>query len=281
MLGRSPSRNEFRALVGTTLHLEGQALVTSVAARRLIAGLLSMLVPGAGQLYRGARGRGFILLGLSAVFLVGVLELTPWHSFAAIDRNVLALLLALNVALLALRLYAVVDAWRGGQALHLHLALIALAALTAAPHVAAGYVAVRSYSVLEQVFAEDEPGDVLPAHGVFLVRRAFDAPPARYPLLDPWEHVVSRRLAPGESRPLAGSSHVLGGKTAAARPWTTILLLGTDEGPGNSGARTDTMILVAIQHGTGRAAAFGIPRNLADVPLGGVAAASSSGSRSR
>ena len=33
------------------------------------------------------------------------------------------------------------------------------------------------------------------------------------------------------------------------------------------------MILVALQHGTGRAAAFGIPRNLADVPLGGVAGA--------
>ena len=52
------------------------------------------------------------------------------------------------------------------------------------------------------------------------------------------------------------------------KPWTTILLLGTDEGPGNWGARTDTIILAAIQHGTGRAAAFGIPRNLAQVPLG-------------
>ena len=240
--------------------------------RRLIAGFLSMLVPGAGQLYRGARRRGLILLGLSAVFLVGVLELTSWRSFAAIDRDVLAVLLALDVALLAFRLFAVVDAWRGGRALHVHVALVALVALTAAPHVAAAYVAVRSYSVLDQVFAEDEPGDVLPARGLFLARREFDAAPARYPLLDPWEHVVSRRLAPGEARPLSGSSHVLRGETAAARPWTTILLLGTDEGPGNSGARTDTMILVAVQHGTGRAAAFGVPRNLALVPLGGVAA---------
>ena len=54
----------------------------------------------------------------------------------------------------------------------------------------------------------------------------------------------------------------------ASKPWTTILLLGTDEGPGNWGARTDTIILAAIQHGTGRAAAFGVPRNLAQVPLG-------------
>ena len=76
-------------------------------------------------------------------------------------------------------------------------------------------------------------------------------------------------LGPGEVGPLERSAHVLaGGKPQRARPWTTILLLGTDEGPGNFGARTDTIILAAVQHGTGRAAAFGIPRNLAQVPLG-------------
>ena len=145
-----------------------------------------------------------------------------------------------------------------------------LVALTAAPHVAAGYVTVRSYHVLETVFAEEEPRDVLPARGLFLAVREFDAPPKPYDFVDPWEHVLARRLGPGEARPLAGS-HVLADERAAAKPWTTILLIGTDEGPGNWGARTDTMILVALQHGTGRAAAFGIPRNLADVPLGGVA----------
>ncbi len=56
-------------------------------------------------------------------------------------------------------------------------------------------------------------------------------------------------------------------KPAKTKPWTTILLIGTDEGPGNWGARTDTIILAAMQHGTGRAAAFGVPRNLAQVPL--------------
>ncbi len=69
--------------------------------------------------------------------------------------------------------------------------------------------------------------------------------------------------------PLERSARVLAdAKPKDAKPWTTILLLGTDEGPGNFGARTDTIILVAVQHGTGRAAAFGIPRNLAQVPLG-------------
>ena len=77
------------------------------------------------------------------------------------------------------------------------------------------------------------------------------------------------RLGPGEVAPLEADARVLAdAKPAKTKPWTTILLLGTDEGPGNWGARTDTIILAAIQHGTGRAAAFGIPRNLAQVPLG-------------
>jgi LCP family protein required for cell wall assembly len=82
-------------------------------------------------------------------------------------------------------------------------------------------------------------------------------------------HGLAERLGPGEARPLERSPQVLTDQLAVAeRPWTTILLLGTDEGPGNWGVRTDTIILVAAQHVTGRAAAFGIPRNLVQVPVG-------------
>jgi LCP family protein required for cell wall assembly len=157
------------------------------------------------------------------------------------------------------RLFAVVDAWRGGA-----IGLAALAALTAAPHVAAGYVTVRSYSVLERVFAAEEPEDRLGSRGLFLT-----VPLPRYVAPDTWELALVERLGPGEVAPLERSPRVVvDAKPRDARPWTTILLLGTDEGPGNWGARTDTIILAAIQHGTGRAAAFGIPRNLAQVPLG-------------
>jgi LCP family protein required for cell wall assembly len=240
--------------------------------RRVVAGLLSMLIPGAGQLYAGARHRGLVLIAISALVLAGLLALAAAGVFSGVDRRLVAGMLAIDLALLAFRLYAVLDAWRGGHALHLHLALVALAALTAVPHVAAGYVTVRSYSVLETVFADTEPADVLPTKGgLFLVRR-FDEPPEPYPLVDPWEHVLARRLGPGEARPLDSSPQMLQGTAATSKPWTTILLLGTDEGPGNWGIRTDTIILVALQHGTGRAAAFGIPRNLTLVPLGGAAA---------
>ncbi len=144
--------------------------------------------------------------------------------------------------------------------------LVALAVLVAAPHVAAGYVTVRGYGALEEVFAEEEPRDVLPARGIFLVepepRPEVEAIPASTP-------VAPKPDWPERERPLARSVQVLDDGRKATKPWTTTLLLGTDEGPGNWGARTDTIILVAAQHGTGRAAAFGIPRNLVQVPLGG------------
>ena len=41
----------------------------------LFAGFLSMLLPGVGQLYRGARLRGLALLALTLAFLLGVLAL--------------------------------------------------------------------------------------------------------------------------------------------------------------------------------------------------------------
>src|SRR3954453_19722085 len=202
-----------------------------------------MLVPGLGQVVAGASRRGVVLLCLTAAILVAGAAVALAHP--EIGLRLLVALLALDLALLALRVFAVVDAGRAAAPV----AVAALVVLTIAPHAAAGYLAVRSYTVLDRVFAEEEPRDVLASSGIFLLDKP--EPDAPLPV----------------GRPLVASPQVL--ETAAAQhPWTTILLLGTDEGPGNWGARTDTIILVALQHGTGRAAAFGVPRNLAQVPLG-------------
>jgi len=228
---------------------------------RVVASVLSLLLPGAGQLYAGARRRGLVLLGVTALLAIGVVALASVWPNDVVDRRLVALLLAVDLALLALRLFAVLDVWRGGA-----VGLTALAALTAAPHLAAGYVTVRGYSVLENVFADEEPDDVMRDRGLIFTALP---PLPRYVAPDSWELALVERLGPGEALPLDRSAPVLAeAKPAGAKPWTTILLLGTDEGPGNFGARTDTIILVAVQHGSGRAAAFGIPRNLAQVPLG-------------
>lgn len=226
-----------------------------------------MVLPGAGQLYLGARRRGFILLAITGAALLAALVLGSWISVDAVwgvDRRLVATILAVDLALLGFRLFAVVDASRGGWAI----GLVALVAITAAPHVAAGYLTVRGYNVLENVFADEEPCGTACDRGSVLLSHVVVPLPQSVPK-DAWEWALVERLGPGEVAPLEADARVLAdAKAAKTRPWTTILLLGTDEGPGNWGARTDTIILAAIQHGTGRAAAFGIPRNLAQVPLG-------------
>jgi LCP family protein required for cell wall assembly len=229
--------------------------------RRLVASGLSAVVPGAGQLYVGVRRRGLVLLAITAGLLLVAVALAAYGGLPTLDRRLLVAVLVADAAVLAFRLFAVVDAWRavGAAATATAVAgLAVLAALTIAPHAATAYVAVRSYEVLDTVFADEAPHDVLPSQGVFLVQRPKRAPKPKPDPVDP----------PPPARPLAASPYVLTGtRSTAQRTWTTLLLLGTDEGPGNWGARTDTIILAALEHGTGRAALFGIPRNLIDTPL--------------
>jgi polyisoprenyl-teichoic acid--peptidoglycan teichoic acid transferase len=235
------------------------------ASRRLksptIAATLSLLVPGAGQLYAGARRRGLVLLGIGAALCLGVLAIAATRpldlALSLLGRPLLAAVLVANLAFLALRVFAVVDAWRLGAATRgagAAVAVAALTALTAAPHAAVGYAAVRGYSTLETVFAEDEPGDILPSRGPFL------------------QTIPPRPLRLPEGQPLADSRRILAEETASFdHPWVTMLLIGSDHGPGNAGDRTDTMVVAALQRDTGRAVLLGIPRNLVELPLGGVA----------
>jgi LCP family protein required for cell wall assembly len=207
-----------------------------------------MLVPGLGQIVVGAYRRAFVLLALTLAIVLAAAGLVLMHP--PLGLRLLVGIFVLDMALLGLRLFAVVDAGRSAAPIGVAVFVV----LTVAPHAAAGYVAVRGYTVLDRVFANEEPHDLLPSRGVFLT----DQPPP-----DP-EPPLPR------GKPLYASPQVLATAAASSqRPWTTILLLGTDEGPGNWGARTDTMILVAMEHGTSRAAAFGVPRNLVEVRVGG------------
>ena len=233
----------------------------------VVAGLLSSVVPGLGQLYRGATRRGLVLVAIAVAIVVSGLVIGSRLSLDAlpgVDRRIVSVVLLADLALLAFRVFAVVDAARGA----LPVLVAALVVLTAMPHVAAAWVTVRSYEVLASVFAEEEPCGTACDRGTLLLSHRVVPLPEWVPK-DVWEWALVERLGPGEVAPLQADARILAGtEVPVAKPWTTILLLGTDEGPGNLGARTDTIILAAIQHGSGRAAAFGIPRNLAQVPLG-------------
>jgi LCP family protein required for cell wall assembly len=251
---------------------------------RFVAALLSLLVPGTGQIYLGARRRGLVLLGAFAglVAVLAALALRSLELGSLVNARLLVAVLVANAALLAFRCFAVVDAWRSGRGAASAAAvtgLVAVVALACAPHVAAGYVAVRGYTVLDRVFADAEPDDVLPAQGLFLT--AAPAPPPPPAALPPIGRRVGgpqpvpdsplprpRRVGP--ARPLDSSAQVLVHGDETGKPWVTLLLLGSDGGPGIWGERTDTMIVVALQRSTGRATAFGVPRNLVEVPLAGV-----------
>jgi LCP family protein required for cell wall assembly len=244
------------------------------ARKAVVAAVLSLLVPGAGQLYLGKRRRAVIMLATWAALVAGTVALVAVGSdlaLSSVGRTLLAALLLVNVAVLSFRVFAILDAGRGAFASRLAAAaLAALVVATALPHVAAAYVAVRGYGVLESVFADEEPTDVLGGSSLFL---AFP-PQGRPPLdLDPPSLRARRSTAGaaparfrGTAKPLADSAKILADEEAALEhPWVTILLLGSDEGPRQAGDRTDTMIVAALQRKTGRAVLFGVPRNLVGV----------------
>lgn len=67
-------------------------------------------------------------------------------------------------------------------------------------------------------------------------------------------------VSSGSSDPLASDSTNASGSTNDE--FTTILLLGGDEGPGRWAMRTDSMVLVMIHRDSGRIAMLSVPRNL-------------------
>jgi LytR_cpsA_psr family len=246
------------------------------SGKALLAAALSLVVPGAGQLYLGERRRALVLFALFAACCVAALAVVGVGrelALSSVGRTLLAVLLVADAAVLGLRLFAILDAGRAAVASRVAAVALAILALAAAaPHVAAAYVAVRGYSVLDAVFASEEPKDVL-GHGQLLLSGPLLG---RAPVdLDPPDQRPLRAIAgpepkpfKGEGRPLADSARLVANEQDELDPpWVTILLLGSDEGPRQAGDRTDTMIVAALQRETGRAVLFGIPRNLVGVPV--------------
>jgi polyisoprenyl-teichoic acid--peptidoglycan teichoic acid transferase len=210
--------------------------------RPLIAALLSCLLPGAGQLYLGHRRRGAVMLVISALCLAVAVGL--WSEPTAVSRmlvqpRALLALLVADAGLLVFRIVAVLDAyllasrdgrapatsgWRKGAAA----GMVALIALTAAPHAAAAFYDLQTYDLVTSVFAGEDPQ---------------------------W-HARERDL-----------HHTGNGLVTAIPGRVTVLLLGGDAGPGRRGRRTDTMIVASFELATGKVSLFGLPRNMVQVPL--------------
>ena len=271
----------------------------SRAAR--IAAPLSFLLPGLGQAALGRRRRG-VLLALPAIavlgVLVGVAAVVSADPTAALDLvpgpEGIAALLVLEGALLAYHLAAILDAERLGRAarpvrgwVRVPAALLLGAVLVAsvALHGTIGFVEVQAGDTLETVFGPggDDGGDAWT-----IPEPSFGPEPTEEPI--PTEKPTptttpTPRLTPGptstaSSGPTASPSAVPTPaptvkptpKPAAVPAWAkdgrlNLLLIGSDAGPDRWSLRTDTIMVLSVQVKTGRAALFGIPRNMVGVPL--------------
>jgi len=245
----------------------------------LLAALLSALLPGAGQWYAGRRRRGLWMIGISVVLTVPALVIVallfgPWdisgrgltydliRPFTRHPNLVLALF-ATVVGLLAFRAFAVLDAllaarrtpWSRSRAAGIALGVGLLLVAVAWPH---GWAAEQALALHDAVTWDwdTDPGQAA------TTTTTTTLPPTTVPGTGSTEpSTTTTTPAPPATTtttvpdPFAGAERV------------TIALLGGDAGPGRTGIRTDTIIVVSVEVATGQAAMFSIPRNQAQWPV--------------
>ena len=217
---------------------------------RLLRAFCSAIIPGIGQLAAGVRRRGLFLLGIFLVVslagIVMVLRGTGVILDYAVQPKVLMTLFFVNIVIMLVRTFAVIDAWltakvgalkpvrlSGRKAALTGAGLVLILLLTIAPHAVAGYYTIVSHNLLTSVFAGKD------ARSSSTTQAAGTASSAGTASL----HLDSTQRL-------------------------TILLIGTDAGYGRAGARADSINVATVDLKTGDVAVFGIPRNIADTPLG-------------
>ena len=221
----------------------------------IVAALLSFILPGLGQGWLGRVRRG-LLLAMPILVLVGFgLGVLAFQGRIRVlglllQPGVLIALLILNLAVLGWRTGAIVDAFQlarcrspAGGRIQRSISLAVLAALLLATfgmHLGLGLVGLKTYDTVAHIFATPEPTPSPTASGT-----------------SSGEPTATPRPTPSPTPVAVWSDD---GRL-------DLLLVGGDAGPGRWSLRTDTMILLSVDVATGRAAMFGIPRNMMNVPL--------------
>lgn len=224
----------------------------------------------------------------------------------ALRPSALLLALCLNLTLGLIRWLVIADAFRLGRQRLRHTAtrgrrgsqafvaasLVALLAIASVPHALSGYYTYQLYTLLVTVF----PSQAAPEASASSRASAVSGQPNAVPSTTPTP--VSATPAPVPPSPLAGAqlppldeipdrlpvSAPTHAPTPEPRPTLeppppsptepaladrriALLLLGSDAGPGRTGARTDTIILAVLDVEAGRAGLFSVPRNFVGMPL--------------
>lgn len=218
---------------------------------------LSLLLPGAGQLRADRWHRGMVMVAvtLGAAALGAVLPLRGVAALAGALARTRTIdgMLAADLALLAFRVYAVVDAYRcarrplrrrahraarpprtGRERGVVALSATLLAILLLLPHAGVAYYGLHARALLTDVFTAQAA-----------------AAPATHTPDEPSPSTPAWPSRPGFE----------------GRERVTVLLLGGDAGPMRTGLRTDTIMVATLEPRTGEAELISIPRNLVRVPL--------------
>ncbi len=273
--------------VGSTEAHEGSVEVTSEGARSpFAAAALSLVFPGLGQYAAGDRRRGMLIAIPAMVVLAGLIGFGIGTVLGGGPQAVLGLILApqvlvgivaLDLIWLAYHAFAILDAWMVARRARIHagrttgkLAIVGLLAVMAVATLGHGSVAalgLETEDTLTAVFQGDDDPD-----------GEWEIPAADFEL-DPEDVTPSPSTPP--STPVVDMPGVAPSLLPTLPPPPTpppppvwardgrlnILLVGSDAGAGRWLVRTDTMVLLSVDIESGRAAMFGIPRNLINVPL--------------
>lgn len=231
-------------------------VIGAVRRSAALAALLSFVLPGLGQGWVGKRLRAVlfavpIILLATVSLLIVVTQGKARTAGLLIQPQILLGLLALNLGILLYRVVAIVDAYRlarsrwpgasmGAARWVAAGLLVVILGGTLGMHAVVGYDTYKTYDTIQTVFHTTEPATPTPVPRSL----APDATPTQVPTPGPTP--VPRWTADGR---------------------LNVLLIGADAGPGRWSLRTDTMELLSIEISTGRAALFGIPRNMFNTPL--------------
>jgi LCP family protein required for cell wall assembly len=263
------------------------------ARRHAAAGLLSLVIPGLGQLLLGRRRAGAVFLVPVLLLVVAGLGayagggLTSILAFV-VTPGVLPGLAVLNVALAAWRILAAADAMRWAPRPEVAGALVGPAALllVLVPHFWLGSTIAATDDFLDSTFSAgvdpeetDEPFITPPPDWTFAPDDEDDEtnpPPTPFVSPDP---LATPGPTPTPRPPMTSGIGTLPGLNASvpwdrpgAVPWGNdgkfdLLLLGSDAGRDRWSRRMDVMLLVEIDVSSGKVAMIGLPRNLVNAPF--------------
>ena len=193
-----------------------------------------------------------MMLLLSAGVVVMIVQGKARSLGLLLQPGVLLPLIALNIAVLVYRLFAIVDAYRVasrrwppipeyGRAAAGLVVLGLMLGATLLMHGWLGFVGIKAYDTVVAISHRFSTATPVPA-----ASRSPGETPGPTPEPTP---IPTPEPAWGDNGRL------------------DLLLIGGDAGPGRFSLRTDTMVILSIDGRTGRAALFGVPRNLVNVPL--------------